>query len=62
MCAFCLNALEQTWHTNGFSPVCIFKCCLKLNLFEFISKPQTGQHLSSDLKNITFIKIVKIKY
>merc|ERR1719400_1863744 len=34
--------------TNGFSPVWIFKCCLKLNLLELMRRPQTGQHLSSD--------------
>ena len=28
----------------------ILRCCLKLNRFELINSPQTGQHLSSDLE------------
>ena len=56
MCAFCLKALLQTWQTKGFSPVWIFRCCLKLNRLELIRRPQTGQHLSSDLnKNNIYI-------
>lgn len=45
--AFCLNDLLQMLQVKGFSPVWIFKCCLKLNRFELINNPQTGQHLSS---------------
>ena len=51
ICAFCLKARLHTWHTKGFSPVWILRCCLKLNRFELIRSPHTGQHLSSDLGN-----------
>lgn len=32
-CAFCLNALAQVSHLNGFSPVCVLRCTLMFDLF-----------------------------
>jgi len=48
MWAFCRKDRWQMLQVKGFSPVWIFKCCLKLNLLLLMSSPQTGQHLSSD--------------